>query len=161
MLYYERSSVVGSMVLKAFAGQGSEDWQDSSSCGFLRMVPPRAEIYTLFRCALAWQALARACVLIGLKVVSTICGSSEDVTAVRLKMLECCSEISIEELLIKYHKSFDNVPIAGKIKRKSGYGDEGLMKTVARDDEMVQNDITFGSEEKACVPRWETTYYYL
>ncbi|PPR99322.1 hypothetical protein GOBAR_AA21345 [Gossypium barbadense] len=64
------------------------------------------------------QALARACVLIGLKVVSTICGSSEDDTAVRLMMLECCSEISIEELLIKYHKSFDNVPLAGLLKSR-------------------------------------------
>ncbi|KAB2051606.1 hypothetical protein ES319_A12G066000v1 [Gossypium barbadense] len=52
MLYCERSSVVGSMVLKAFAGQGSKDWQDSSSCCFLRMVSPGAEIYTLFRCKL-------------------------------------------------------------------------------------------------------------
>ncbi|MFQ6636428.1 hypothetical protein Gotur_014157 [Gossypium turneri] len=52
MLYYERSSVVGAMVLKAFAGKGSKDWQDSSSCGFLRMVSSRAEIYTLFRCKL-------------------------------------------------------------------------------------------------------------
>ncbi|KAK5775116.1 hypothetical protein PVK06_042984 [Gossypium arboreum] len=139
MLYCERSSVVGSMVLKAFAGQGSKDWQDSSSCCFLRMVSPRAEIYTLFRCKLKINkasdcALARACVLIGLKVVSTICGSSEDVTAVRLKMLESYSEISIEELLNKYHKSCDNVTIA---------------------------DVTFGSEEKAFVPQWETTYYYL
>ncbi|PPE02184.1 hypothetical protein GOBAR_DD00782 [Gossypium barbadense] len=128
MLYYERSSVVGAMVLKAFAGKGSKDWQGSSSCGFLRMVSSRAEIYTLFRCKLKINktsdsvkrrreiesaglfmkgcALARACVLIGLKVVSTICGSSEDDTAVRLMMLECCSEISIEELLIKYHKRY-------------------------------------------------------
>ncbi|MBA0562465.1 hypothetical protein Golob_007508 [Gossypium lobatum] len=52
MLYYERSSVVGAMVLKAFAGKGSKDWQGSSSCGFLRMVSSRAEIYTLFRCKL-------------------------------------------------------------------------------------------------------------